>query len=122
MKKFFIKETDEVVEYGDVIQISFNKVLEDGEVNVEKEIKLSPATIVMLLELGIIEEKDVEDNNLIDFSEEDDEVECPFGEILDEIIEETKKINKKISKLEEKTATLEELYRLQKPEKTTGKK
>ena len=102
MKKLFIKETDEVVEFGDVIQIGFQKVLEDGEVNVEKEMKLTPATVAMLLELGIIEEKEVENDNLIDFNEDPEEC-C---EELAELYEKVGELEARIESLEQKNKRL----------------
>lgn len=96
MKKLFVKETDEVVEYGDVVGVSFTKELEDGVVNVEKEIEITPAIVAILIELGILEERDVEDD-LIDFDEEEDDC-C---EELDNLYKEVGELEARIEALEE---------------------
>jgi hypothetical protein len=96
MRKLFIKETDEVVENGDVVVVSFDKELEDGNVTFEKELKMEPATAVLLIELGILEERDVEDD-LIDFDEEEDD----YCEELANLYEEVGAIEARVTELEE---------------------
>ena len=96
MKKLFIKETDEVVENGDVVVVSFDKELEDGNITIEKELKIEPATAVLLMEMGILEERDVE-NDLIDFDEEEDD----YCEELANLYEEVGAIEARVTELEE---------------------
>ena len=116
MKKLFIKETDEAVEFGDVVVVDFSKELEDGEVVVTKEIKITPATVAFLLEMDVLEEREVEDE-LIDFGEADELEDCPFKDVLDGLMESVDMLRKKILKLEEEMATVKELIRLLKPKK-----
>ena len=92
MKKYFIKETDELVELGDVIVVEFSKELEDGNVTVEKEIKVTEDTIEGLIELDIIEERE-EKPDLIDFSDEDYEYEA--------LVETVDSLKERIKHLEE---------------------
>jgi hypothetical protein len=96
MRKLLIKETDEVVENGDVVMVSFDKELEDGNVTFEKELKMEPATAVLLIELGILEERDVEDD-LIDFDGEEDN----YCEELANLYEEVGAIEARVTELEE---------------------
>lgn len=73
MKKYFVVETDEVCEFGDVLNLTFFKDLEDGRVTVEKEVKFSEDTMDWMIEMGFVQEREVEDekdNDLIDFDDE----------------------------------------------------
>ena len=72
MKKLFIKETGDVVELGDVVTIHFYKEIEDGTVTVDRDIEITPDTVSLLIDLGFIEEDDVE-NDLIDFNESEED-------------------------------------------------
>ena len=93
MKKYFVKETDEQVELGDVIEISFEKEIEGGTVTVDKEIKITPITVAVLVELGIIEEREEEEENILDF--EDDQP-CEF---LGDLAEKVQELEKNIKRL-----------------------
>jgi hypothetical protein len=70
MKKYFVVETDEVCEFGDVLNLTFFKELEDGKVTVEKEVKFTEDTMDWIIEMGFVEEREVEENDLIDFGNE----------------------------------------------------
>lgn len=73
MKKYFLVETDEVCEFGDVLNLTFFKDLENGRVTVEKEVKFTEDTIDWMIEMGFVQEREVEDekdNDLIDFDDE----------------------------------------------------
>ena len=76
--------------------VSFDKELEDGNVTFEKELKMEPATAVLLIEMGILEERDVEDD-LIDFDEEEDDC-C---EELANLYEEVGAIEARVTELED---------------------
>ena len=73
MKKYFLVETDEVCEFGDVLNLTFFKDLENGRVTVEKEVKFTEDTMDWMIEMGFVQEREVEDekdNDLIDFDDE----------------------------------------------------
>lgn len=76
-KKYFMKETGEELEFGDIIELNCSKELEDGRVTIEREIKFSEDTVEVLLDLGIIEVED----SLIDFSDDGKDAceDCPFN-------------------------------------------
>ena len=63
MKKYFIKETEEELEFGDILEATFVKELEDGRVTIEREMPFTEDTVDILLELGAIEEVEEEDEN-----------------------------------------------------------
>ena len=102
-KKYFLKETGEELEFGDVIELSCVKELEDGRATVEKEIKFSPETKEALIELGVVELAEP----LIDFL--DDEDEDDYLEFdLDALIKTLSEYEKKMQSLEEKLNMLEQ--------------
>ena len=98
MKKYFIAETDEELEFGDKIQIVLTKRTKHGLHNIESEFEFSEDTIPFLLEAGVIEEQEVEDDeendDLVDF---DDEETC---EALDELIEDFESLEERVDALE----------------------
>lgn len=116
MKKYFVRETDEPVKFGDVINLTFYKDLEDGKVTIEKEVKFSEATLDWLIEMQFVEERDAEDDApLIDFSDDECD-ECIHDELLNEICEDQyeqiKKITEFLNEVTEMKESLEKLWKL----------
>lgn len=80
MKKYVLKDTNEVVDFGDIIELVLIKSKPDGtDKHKVKMIKFSEKLIPLLLEEGILDVQDDEDTNeelkkkpLIDFSKDDD--------------------------------------------------
>lgn len=80
MKKYVLKDTNEVVDFGDIIELVLIKNNPDGtEKHKVKMVKFSEELIPLLLEEGILDVQDDEDTNeelkkkpLIDFSRDDD--------------------------------------------------
>ena len=70
MKKYFVVETDEAIEFGDVVNLTLFKELEDGKVTVEKDVEFTEDSKDRLIELGFVEEHEVEEEDLIDFQDE----------------------------------------------------
>lgn len=102
-KKYFLKETGEELKFGDVIELNCVKELEDGRAIVEREIKFSPETVEGLLSLGILEIKEP----LIDFSDEEEEdCDCPYDEVIQDIIETQEELEKRVDKIEEQIKNL----------------
>ena len=109
MKKYFVVETDEVCEFGDVLNLTFFKDLEDGRVTVEKEVKFTEDTMDWMIEMGFVQEREVEEeeeNDLIDFGDDY----CPHNDLLNEICEDQEKFEKKLEILEEQIKVLKTLY------------
>ena len=71
MKKYFVVETDEICEFGDVVNLTFFKEIEDGKVTIEKDVEFSEDTMDWMIEMGFVEEREVEENDLIDFGNEE---------------------------------------------------
>jgi hypothetical protein len=70
MKKYFVVETDEAIEFGDVVNLTFFKEIEDGKVTIERDVEFTEDSMDRLIELGFIEEREVEEEDLIDFEDE----------------------------------------------------
>jgi aconitase B len=103
MKKYFVVETDEAIEFGDVVNLTFFKEIEDGKVTIEKEVEFNEDTMDMLIEMGFVEEREVEENDLIDFS---DKKPCETLVALEEDFEE---LEQRVDAME---AMIKEIYDL----------
>ena len=95
MKKYFVVETDEAIEFGDVVNLTFFKEIEDGKVTIEKEVEFNEDSMDMLIEMGFVEERE-EENDLLDFEDK-----CQAIAFLEEDLE----------ALEERLGNLETLYK-----------
>lgn len=64
MKKYFMKDSGEELKFGDMIELDFTKDTNDGHTcHHHLECKFISGLIPMLLEQGIIEEKEFENKN-----------------------------------------------------------
>ena len=109
MKKYFMKGTDDELQFGEVIELDMVGK-EKGKVkHTHLEVEFLPELVDELLEQEVIEEResDEEDDELINFSDDLDEIWDKL-EKTDCVIEELQKQNKKI--LAEVEA-LEKLYK-----------
>ena len=101
-KKYFMAGTDEEVQLGDVISQTLVKDFKDGrKISREVEFKLTEETLLPALDMGIIEEaepenEEKENEELLDFGED-----CPFKEMLDNVVEDQEALEKRVDKLEE---------------------
>lgn len=130
MKKYFMKGTDDELEFGDMIEITLVGE-EDGVVkHSHMEVKFLPEFVDDLLESDVIEEREVEDeeeeNDLLDFGDDfrgfKEAVAQDIEELLatDASLEKcVAELKKRVVKLEETVATLKEVLKLQ--NKTTEK-
>lgn len=63
-KKYFMQETGKELKFGDMIELNLTKDLPNGHVkHLHFECKFIPDLIPLLLEEGIIEEKEFEEKN-----------------------------------------------------------
>lgn len=112
MKKYFIAETDEELVFGDTIQLDLTKKTKHGQHTIEGEIKLSELSLPLLLELGVVEEREVEEEedntseeDLLDF---DDETSCEALEALEEDFE---TLEKRVESLEQEIRQLKGMHK-----------
>lgn len=62
MKKYFLKETGEQVKIGDIIVLNFEGTNKKrGKINAHLEVKATPLMLSLLIDEGIIEERDLEE-------------------------------------------------------------
>ena len=118
MKKYFVVETDEAIEFGDVVNLTFFKEIEDGKVTIEKEVEFNKDTMALLIEMGFVEGREVEEEDLIDFEDDPCEALSALEEdlealeervdniegLLKEIYDSVKSITAEIKKEEKKNA------------------
>ena len=115
VRKYFMAGTDEEVLIGDVINTDVVKEFEDGRsITRELEFKITEETIPYALELGIIEERE-EEEDLLDFNDEMDIA-------IDELLEENESFKKRLDILEEKVKVLESLVIPHNDKKTASSK
>lgn len=72
MIKFYVKETDEEVTFGDVVELTLSKECDLGVVNRTVECVLTEATMALLVDMNVIEKR-----TIIDFcdNKKDDPIE-----------------------------------------------
>ena len=107
MKKYFITDTNEEIQAGETLQLDFTKEVKHGRIKTTQDITLNEVTIPWLLKTGIIEEREVEEEedntseeDLLDFG---DETSCEALEALEEDFE---ALEERVEKLEEQTSNL----------------
>jgi len=112
MKKYFIAETDEELEFGDILGLDLTKKTKLGSHTIEGAIKFSELSIPLLLEIGAIEEREVEEeedntpeNDLIDFG---DETPCEALEALEEDFE---NLEKRVESLEQEIKQFKDIHK-----------
>ena len=106
MKKYFVVETDEAIEFGEMVNVAFFKELEDGKVTIEKEVEFNEITMDLLIKMGFVEECEVEEEDLIDFEDDPCEALSALEEDLEALEERVdnlealvKGINNEVQKL-----------------------
>ena len=107
MKKYFIAETDEELQFGDKIKLDLTKKTKHGSIEFEGEVEFSKLSLPLLLEVGAVEEREVEedeDNDLLDF----DEDEC---DTLEEVLEDYENLEERVGILEEEVCKLTDLHK-----------
>lgn len=77
MKKYFIKETDEELEFGDIVELDLFKETSSKSVNHTVEVKFTEDIANLLVDAGIVEEREDEDTpHRISFLDDDVTGEC----------------------------------------------
>ena len=97
MKKYYLVGTDEEVLMGDtIVDVPFEKTFDNGITLKRKEdFEVTEDSLPYLLDMGVLEECDEEEDDLVDF---DDEETCEAAEELSEDLE---SLTKRVEKLEE---------------------
>ena len=145
MKKYVLKDTNEVVDFGDIIELVLIKSNPDGtDKHKVKMVKFSEELIPLLLEEGILDVQDDEDTNeelkkkpLIDFSKDDDtkedkenedpedsedsEEDAYMKEFMDALVDTLETLGKSVKAIDEEVYSLSKRVKALE-EKNCGKK
>ena len=102
MKKYFLQETAEKLEFGDMIVLDLSHDMENGHTKHHHlECKFMPELVPILLEEGIIEEKEVEEDKPLDFQDN-----CSM---IDELFKANQNLEKRVYTLEKAVVKLREM-------------
>ena len=112
MKKYFIAETDEELVFGDTVELDLTKKTKHGSHTIEGTVKFSELSLPLLLEIGAIEEREVEEEedntseeDLLDFG---DETPCEALEALEEDFE---SLEERVESLEQEIRQLKDIHK-----------
>jgi hypothetical protein len=112
MKKYFVADTNEEIQAGETLQLDFTKEVKHGRIKTTQDITLNEITIPWLLKTGIIEEREVEEEedntseeDLLDF---DDETPCEALEALEEDFE---ALEERVESLEQEIRQLKDMHK-----------
>lgn len=101
MKKYFLQETAEELEFGDMIVLDLSHDMENGHTKHHHlECKFMPELVPILLEEGIIKEEEVKDDKPLDFQDND----TPYT-LMEEIIKANEELELRVDKLEREVIT-----------------
>lgn len=102
MKKYFMQETAEELEFGDMIVLDLSHDMQNGHTKHHHlECKFMPELVPILLEEGIIKEKEVEEDKPLDFQDN-----CPM---VDDLLKANQNLEKRVYTLEKAVIKLREM-------------
>ena len=100
-----MQKTAEELKFGDIIVLDLSRDMENGHTkHYHLECKFMPELVPILLEEGIIEEKEVEEEKPLDF--QDDDTPCP---LMEEVIKANEELELRVDKLEKTVIKLREM-------------
>lgn len=111
MKKYYLVGTDEEVLMGDtIVDVPFEKTFDNGiTLKRKEEFEVTEDSLPYLLDMGVLEECDEEEDDLVDF---DGEETC---EAVEELSEDLENLTKRVEKLEElgvkQTMVLDKIFK-----------
>lgn len=102
MKKYFLQETAEELEFGDMIVLDLSHDMENGHTKHHHlECKFIPELVPILLEEGIIKKEEVKEDKPLDFQDN-----CPM---IDELLKANQNLEKRVYTLEKAVIKLREM-------------
>lgn len=105
MKKYFMQETAEELKFGDMIVLDLSHDMENGHTEHHHlECKFMPALVPILLEEGVIVEKEVKEDKPLDF--QDNDTPCP---LMEEVIKTNEELELRVDKLEKAVIKLRKM-------------
>lgn len=105
MKKYFLQETAEELEFGDMIVLDLSHDMENGHTKHHHlKCKFMPELVPILLEEGIIKEEEVKEDKPLDF--QDDDTPCL---LMEEVIKANEELELRVDKLEKAVIKLRKM-------------
>lgn len=102
MKKYFMQETAEELEFGDMIVLDLSHDMENGHTKHHHlECKFMPELVPILLEEGIIEEKEVKEEKPLDFQDD--------PPMMEKLLKANQNLEKRVYTLEKAVIKLREM-------------
>lgn len=102
MKKYFLQETAEELEFGDMIVLDLSHDMENGHTKHHHlECKFMPELVPILLEEGIIKEEEVKEDKPLDFQDD--------SPMIDELLKANQNLEKRVYTLEKAVIKLREM-------------
>jgi hypothetical protein len=102
MKKYFMQETAEELEFGDMIVLDLSEDMKNGHTKHHHlECKFMPELVPILLEEGVIVEKEVKEDRPLDFQDN-----CPM---VDDLLKANQNLEKRVYTLEKAVIKLREM-------------
>ena len=96
-----MQETAEELEFGDMIVLDLSHDMENGRTKHHHlECKFMPELVPILLEEGVIVEKEVKEDKPLDF--QDNDTSCP---LMEEVIKANEELELRVDKLEREVIT-----------------
>lgn len=102
MKKYFLQETAEELEFGDMIVLDLSHDMENGHTKHHHlKCKFMPELVPILLEEGIIKEEEVKEDKPLDFQDD--------SPMIDELLKANQNLEKRVYTLEKAVIKLREM-------------
>nr|DAM84401.1 MAG TPA: hypothetical protein [Caudoviricetes sp.] len=102
MKKYFMQETAEELEFGDMIVLDLSHDMEDGHTKHHHlECKFMPELVPILLEEGIIKEEEVKEDKPLDFQDD--------PSMMERLLKANQNLEKRVYTLEKAVIKLREM-------------
>lgn len=98
MKKYFMKDTEDELQFGDMIELNLVKEEKGHRTHSHLECKFIPELVDTLLENDVIDVKEVEDEEEEDCLEFADDDTC----VIDDMLEDIENMDKRIEAIEDK--------------------
>lgn len=104
MKKYFMKNTEDELQFGDQIELDFSEEKNGKKTHHHLDCKFIPELVDLLIENGVVTVKEVE-------GEEPDEEETSVEEVLQDLEETADDHEERLTELEGKVAQLYQMYK-----------
>lgn len=102
MKKYFLQETAEELEFGDMIVLDLSHDMENGHTKHHHlECKFMPELVPILLEEGIIKEEEVKEDKPLDFQDD--------PSMIERLLKANQNLEKRVYTLEKAVIKLREM-------------